>query len=78
MSEDLLSQIFIKLNLLNFIKPSLLVLIAIYLLFSLVIIRQVGLMTSFLGTSTSPVIKALSWAHLLVAVGIFILVLLFL
>lgn len=78
MSEDLLSQIFIKFNLLDFIKPATLVLIAIYLLFALVIIRQVGLMISFLGTSTKEVIKILSWIHFLGAVGIFIFVLLFL
>lgn len=78
MSEDIVSTIVNKFNLLGLIKPATLTLITIYLLFSLAIIRQVGLMTSFLGTSTSPLIKVLAWVHLVAAAAIFILVLLFL
>ena len=78
MSEDYISTLITKFSLLFIVKPAVLILIGLYLIFALVITRQVGLMTAFLGSSIDPVLKLFAWAHFFVVVGIFILVLLLL
>ncbi|OGY28478.1 MAG: hypothetical protein A3A61_04045 [Candidatus Woykebacteria bacterium RIFCSPLOWO2_01_FULL_43_14] len=77
MTEDLLSQVFKSVELVTFLKPITLFLVGLYIVFSLVIIRQVGLMTSFLGSNTTPFIKTFSWLHFFTAAGIFVIVLVF-
>ena len=77
MPEDILTGVLQRFSLVTIIKPFILVMLAFYGIFALVIIRQVGLMTGFLGTKTTSTIKVLAWGHLGVTVAIFIWLLLF-
>lgn len=51
-----------------FIKFAFIVFLLGYLIFAFLILRQVNLMTSVLGTNLSPFLKAFAWLHLFVAV----------
>lgn len=46
--------------------------LAIYIIFALVVIRQVGLMTKTIEVSFGKFIKLISWAHLIFAVFVFL------
>ena len=50
-------------------------LIGFYLLFSFMIVRQVNLLTRFLGTSLSPWIKIFAWLYVLYCLSILLMVL---
>ncbi len=52
--------------------------LAIYIIFALVVIKQIGLMLSTLEMGLGLVIRFVGWGHLLFAVGIFILAILIL
>jgi hypothetical protein len=53
-------------------KLGLLVLFFFYFLFSLIVVRQVQLMTDTLITQVSPLLRAFSIIHALIALGIFV------
>jgi len=59
-------------------KIFVLVALAIYLIFAVVIIRQINLMVDTTDIGFSLPIKLVGWAHFLFAVGIFILALIIL
>ena len=50
--------------------------IFIFLLFSLIVVRQVQLLNNILGTTLSPVLKLISYIHVFFALSVFILALL--
>ncbi|MEK7525955.1 MAG: DUF5657 family protein [Patescibacteria group bacterium] len=52
--------------------------IAIYVVFAIVVVRQVGLMTKTLEVGFEIPIKFIAWLHLLFALGTFVLALLIL
>jgi len=53
----------------------LLLAIFFYVLFALLIVRQVTLMTNFLGTKLSPYIKTFAWIYVCYAVLVLLLIL---
>lgn len=55
------------------IKAGILIFTGVYFIFSLIVVRQVSLMTETLITEVSPVIKAFSIIHAGLALGIIIL-----
>lgn len=59
-------------------KTCILLAVAIYLVFALVIIRQVGLMTDTVDVGFAVPVKLMAWGHFLFSVGIFILAILIL
>ena len=75
MEPNLINTILTQLNLTFIIKPIALVLIGIYALFTLLVIRQVGLMTTFLGSGSTPLIKILAWGHFIATAALFLIVL---
>lgn len=77
MNDTYLNSLLGSVNIGLIIKPATLVAIGLYLVFALVIIRQVGLMTSFLGSNTTPLIRLVAWIHFFLAAAIFIFVLVF-
>ncbi len=60
------------------VKILFLVPMAVYLIFAVVIIKQVNLMVSTLEVGFEVPIKAIAWGHLLFALGTFILALIIL
>lgn len=60
------------------VKISLLILAGLYFIFSLIIIRQVSLMTDTLITEVSPILRVFAFAHTVLALGIIILMIGFL
>jgi len=54
-------------------KVFVLVAIAIYFVFAVVIIKQVNLMINTISIGFEIPIKMIAWAHLLFAIGIFVL-----
>jgi hypothetical protein len=46
--------------------------LAIYIIFALVVVRQVGLMTDTIEVGFEFVIKLVAWAHLLFAIFVFL------
>lgn len=59
-------------------KILILILLVLYIIFALVLNRQVTLMNQVLFARFSPVIKFLAVIHLLIVIGVFVLALLFL
>lgn len=55
-----------------FVKTAALILLAIYLVFALVVVRQTRLMTDTLQLGFETPIKLLSYAHLVFAVFVFL------
>jgi len=53
-------------------KIGLLVFLGLYLIFALLVVRQVQLLTSVLGTNFSPLFKTVAMLHVLLAVGVFL------
>lgn len=49
-----------------------------YVIFAIVIVRQVYLMTTTLQVGFETPVRMLGWIHLIVAIGVFLFVLLFL
>lgn len=60
------------------VKGVLLVFVFGYCFFALIVVRQVQLMTAVLKTTLSPWLKILAVAHLVLAVGVFLWVLILL
>lgn len=56
-------------------KALLLIFVAGYCLFALIVVRQVQLMIAVLKTNLSPWLKALAVGHLVFAIGVFLWVL---
>jgi len=52
-------------------KVVLLVFLGLYLIFSLLVVRQIRLLNSVLGTNSSPLFKAVALLHVVLAVGVF-------
>lgn len=59
-------------------KASLLVLVFLYFIFSLIVTRQVKLMTETLMTQSALLLKFLSWVHSLASIAVFVYLSLFL
>ena len=59
-------------------KGLFLVMLLIYVVFAIVVVRQVGLMTKTLEVGFEIPIKLLAWGHLFFAIGTFVLALLIL
>lgn len=57
------------------IKTLFLIGLAIYLAFAVIVIRQVGLMSKTVNGTLEIPIKSITWIHLLVAIGVFLLAL---
>ena len=55
-----------------FVKIAVLILLALYLVFALVVVRQMKLMTSTLKLGFETPIRILSYAHLVFAVFVFL------
>lgn len=55
------------------VKVSLVILSALYFIFSLVVVRQVALMTETLVTEVTPLLRAFSIIHVGLALGIIVL-----
>lgn len=53
-------------------KVGLLVFLGLYLVFALLVVRQVQLLTSVLGTNFSPLFKTVALLHVVLAVGVFV------
>ena len=53
-------------------KVGLLVFLGLYLIFALLVVRQVQLLTSVLGTNFSPLFRTVAMLHVLLAVGVFL------
>ena len=53
-------------------KVGLLTFLGLYLIFSLLVVRQVQLLTSVLGTNFSPLFKKVALLHVILAVGVFL------
>lgn len=53
-------------------KIGLLVFLFLYLIFALLVVRQVGLLTSVLGTHFSPLFRTVGFLHVLLAVVAFL------
>lgn len=51
-------------------KAGLLVFLGLYFIFSLLVVRQVQLLTSVLGTTFSPLFRTIAFLHVLLAVGV--------
>ena len=62
-------------DLVLFVKIAILILLALYIVFSLIIARQVDLMAKTLITPVSPIVKAVSIVNIGFAIGFFVLAL---
>jgi hypothetical protein len=67
-----------SLNIEFLVKPILILFVLGYILFALVIVRQVNLMSAVLGTNLSPILKTFAWLHLLGSVFVLMVVLIIL
>lgn len=65
-------------SVLTIAKVFILFALAIYIVFALVVIRQIGLMIKTVEVGFALPIRLIGWSHLLFAVGIFILALIIL
>ncbi len=59
-------------------KVGLLALLGVYLIFALLVVRQVQLLTSVLGTNFSPLFKTVALLHVVLALAVFAFALLIL
>lgn len=65
--------IFSTLGIIALIRLSILVILALYIVYSLIVIRQVDLMTKTLITPVSPIVKALAIFNAGFAIAFFVL-----
>ena len=70
---DMLASPSVKMAGSGLIKLGFFVGMIIYLAFAVVVIRQVGLMTKTLHGEFEATLKLVSWLHLIVAMGIFLM-----
>ncbi len=56
-----------------FLKAAILIILAFYAIFALMVVRQVDLMSKTLITKVSPILKAFSILHAGVAIGLIVL-----
>lgn len=73
MPTTILSDLFSIEALLFFIKVVILIILVFYTIFSLIIVRQVDLMSKTLITPVSSILKAFSILHAVLAVGLIFL-----
>lgn len=72
---QILANILLNLKIWMIIKGLVIIGLGVYLGFAIIIIRQVGLMSKTLNGEFAAPIKLISWIHLLVALGVFLLAL---
>lgn len=77
MEQDAVAAFVSKFDVSLVLKPVSIVIIGFLLIFSLVVLRQVGLMVGFLGTARTGLIRFVSWT-LLVACFVVLVLILFL
>lgn len=53
-------------------RVGLLVFLGLYVIFSLLVVRQVNLLNSVLGTHFSPLFRVVALLHVVLAVGVFV------
>lgn len=51
-------------------KVGLLIFLVLYLIFALLVVRQISLLNSVLGTNFSPLFRTVAFLHVLLALGI--------
>lgn len=68
-----ITQSTIIFDLVLFVKIAILIILLLYVIFSLIIARQVDLMVKTLITPVSPIIKAISIVNIGFAIGFFVL-----
>lgn len=56
----------------DLVKVGLLVFLFLYLIFSLLVVRQINLLNSVLGTAFSPLFRRVSFLHVLLALVVFL------
>ena len=59
-----------------FVKIGFLIIMLMYLVFAVVVVRQVYLMTTTIKTGFEFPVRSLAWAHLLVSLGLLVFALL--
>ena len=59
-------------------KVGLLAFLGLYVIFALLVVRQVQLLTSVLGTNFSPLFKVMALLHVVLAAGVFLFALMIL
>jgi choline-glycine betaine transporter len=69
---------FIQGALLFTFKTMFIISIILYLIFAIVIVRQINVMKKTLITPFSPVVKTIGWIHLMITVGVLLLYLIIL
>ncbi|KKU22613.1 hypothetical protein A2701_00800 [Candidatus Amesbacteria bacterium RIFCSPHIGHO2_01_FULL_47_34] len=58
------------------VKAFMIVGLILYMVFALVIVKQVGIMTESVEADANGVVKLLAWAHLLMTIGVIVLLIL--
>ena len=56
----------------DLVKAGLSVFLFLYLIFALLVVRQINLLNSVLGTAFSPLFRRIAFLHILLAAGIFL------
>lgn len=77
MTEQNILDVFNNLSLIIFLKPLSIFILGAYIIFSLLIVKQVGLMTNFMASATTPLIRVLAWVNLIVALIFLVFIILF-
>ena len=78
MTIDTLLKILFSIQLWDIVKVLLEIGLLVYILFSVIVIRQVELMGGALGITLTPALRLLALMQLIVAIGIFVVALLIL
>lgn len=73
-AEGSISFIGLLVNVWVFIKLLILSLMVLYFIFSLIVLRQINLMTETLITEISPIIKGLGLIHVFVALAMLVVI----
>lgn len=76
-AESNVNLIGLLVNVWVLIKLLILSLMALYFIFSLIVLRQINLMTETLITEISPVIKGLGFIHVFLALGLLIVIIIY-
>jgi len=75
MTTDDFIQLIFSISLLSVFKLLILLSLALYFIFSLIVVRQVRIMTSTFQTGLEEVLQLISWLHLALVIIIFIVIL---
>jgi flagellar biosynthesis protein FlhB len=71
--EEMIKKIFGDVSMFDVLKWMLVVGLGMYILFAFVIIKQVEVMTETVEDDSNGVIKIFAWAHLVMAIGVVVL-----